>query len=210
MLERILILKAPRVLHIISSLDTGGAEMMLYKLLARFSEKGVTTQVISLKRNGPVATRIETFGIKVHSLNLGLGYWQVILAIPRIIWLVRRFSPDVIQGWMYHGNLFATIGSFFVFSKVLVCWNIRQTLYDIQKEKQLTRWVICLNKVLSRHPSYILYNSELSASQHERYGYCPKGRIIIGNGFDLERFKPQPELKGEIRKELKLTSSYVV
>ena len=203
-------MEKPRILHIISGLDTGGAEMMLYKLLVRFSERGVQSQVISLRKRGPIARKIEAAGITVHTLNLGAGFLQMILAIPRLVWWVREFSPSVIQGWMYHGNLFATISSLFISREVLVCWSIRQTLYDIQKERKLTRWIIRLCKIFSRLPSYILYNSELSANQHEGYGYCSNGRMIIGNGFDLEEFKPRPSIKSEVKRELRIISPYVV
>jgi len=41
---------------------------------------------------------------------------------------------------------------------------------------------------LSRLAKTVVYNSELSASQHESIGYSPRKRRLIFNGFDLQRW----------------------
>ena len=203
-------MEVPRVLDIISGLDTGGAEMMLYKVLAQSSGQRVKSKIISLKTPGPIAEKIERAGFDVQTLHLGQGFWRPAICLPLLIWKTIRFRPSVIQGWMYHGNLFATISSFFVSRRVILCWNIRQTLYDINREKMVTRWVIWLCKILSDRPEYILYNSSLSARQHEDYGYRPEHRTIIFNGFQLEEFKSSPQIKSRVKKELSLDSRFTI
>jgi len=203
-------LVAPRILHIISGLDTGGAEMMLYKLLVEFSRQGVQSEVISIRKLGPMAEKIEQAGISVHTLNLGLGLRHAAFSVPLLIWKTRHFAPSVIQGWMYHGNLFATISSLFMSRQVLLCWNIRQTLYDIKKEKRLTAWTIWIGKHLSKRPSHILYNSNLSAHQHEKYGYSARQTTVVFNGFDLGEFKPDSRSRIGVRRELNIRTRYVV
>lgn len=201
---------APKVLHIISGLDTGGAEMMLYKLIVQFSRQGIDSKVISIRKLGPMAKKIEEVGLEVDTLNIGKGFWHTLIALPLLIWKTKRFQPQVIQGWMYHGNLFASISYLCVSSRVTLCWNIRQTLYDIKKEKIFTRLTIWICKILSKRPDHILYNSSLSAKQHEGYGYSKAQRTIIFNGFETEEFKPDVQLKSEVKKELNIETRYVV
>ena len=102
-------MEVARVLHIISGLDTGGAEMMLYKVLAQSSGQKVKSTVISLKAPGPIAEKIEREGVDVQTLHLGKGFWRLAICLPILIWKTIRFRPSVIQGWMYHGNLAALL-----------------------------------------------------------------------------------------------------
>ena len=48
-----------------------------------------------------------------------------------------------------------------------VLWNIRQTVYDLRRERWLTAKLIRLGARLSSGPAAIIYNSQTSASQHE-------------------------------------------
>ena len=202
--------KKKKVLHIISGLDTGGAEMMLYKLLAAFPNQAIRSEVISLGRNGPITKRIIDLGINVQSLHLGSGWIGSITGIFLLIKYTRNFCPHVIQGWMYHGNIAATIASFFVFQQVIVCWNIRQTLQDLKNEKIITRLLIRLSPFLSRLPKYILYNSIISAEHHEKIGFYKKSRMIIPNGFDINIFRPQDQVRSSIRNNLGLNLKQVI
>jgi glycosyltransferase involved in cell wall biosynthesis len=96
--------------------------------------------------------------------------------------------PDVIQGWMYHGNLCAWMLSS-VIPRTALAWNIRQTLYDLKSEKPGSRMVIRANAALSRAADLIVCNSELSIGQHQAFGFSSKKWCLIPNGFDLNHFK---------------------
>ena len=51
-----------KIVHVITGLSTGGAEMMLYKLLSRMNADEFDSEVISLTDAGPVADKIKMFG----------------------------------------------------------------------------------------------------------------------------------------------------
>lgn len=190
-----------RVVHIITGLSTGGAEMMLVKLLQKLDQRLFSCSVISLGDKGQLGPRIEALGIPVYTLDMRRGAISL-RAFFRLRRLLREISPDVIQSWMYHANLAATLscGSRPVF------WSIRQSLYDLGKERPLTRAVIRLGSAMSRSPRAILFNSLTSASQHEAMGYLPSKRIIIANGFDLDAFQPSEEARVNVRRELGLST----
>ena len=103
-----------RVLHIITDLDIGGAEIMLYKLLASLHDEVLNFTVISLMGRGKITERIEALGVKVETLDLGQGErpsWQTIKKLRQCM---RTFNPDIVQGWMYHGNIAATVAVFYL------------------------------------------------------------------------------------------------
>lgn len=190
-----------RVLHIITGLGTGGAEMMLFKLLSRLSRSSTSHTVVSLRGQGTVGPRLAGLGIEVHALDMPRG-----VPTPSGLWrlnrLVREVRPNVIQGWMYHGNLAATAASAFVGGAIPVVWNVRQTLYSLEGERTLSRLVIRLNAAFSRNPGKIIYNSEISRKQHEAFGFASDRSVYIPNGFDTEVFCPDAGARETVREEL--------
>ncbi len=192
-----------RVVHIITDLSTGGAQMMLYKLLVGMDRSRFDPAVICLIDKGALGQRIEALDIPVYTVEMTQGKLSM-LALWRLIKLTRLSAPDIIQGWMYHGNLAASIVRKFIVQNPLVLWNIRQTLYDIENEKSLTKLIIRLGRYFSSNADKIIYNSRISAQQHEVFGYRADTRMLLFNGFDVERFCPSEELRRSVRHALGL------
>ena len=202
-----------KIIHIITDLDVGGAEMMLYKLLGSLNDESIDSMVVSLMGRGKVTERIEALGVKVETLDLGQGEHPSWKTIKKLRQFVRAFNPDIVQGWMYHGNIVATVAVFLfdpMRRKVKLFWNVRQTLYDINSEKIQTRWLIVLGRWLSFFPHSIIYNSNLSAEQHCNVGYLSKKTKIIPNGFDLQKFKPDQQHRQQLREELKINDNVLL
>jgi len=193
-----------KVVHVITGLQVGGAEMMLVKLLGAMDRSKFDPVVISLMSGGDNRAWIEAEGIPVHDLSLGKGLPSAtaILALRR---LARKLKPDLIQGWMYHGNLAATLFGGFAPGKPRLIWNVRHSVNDIGQEKPMTRMVIRLGGGLHRAPFRIIFNSGMSLDQHIGLGYPLKKALMIPNGFDLDRFHPSREAKARIREEFDLS-----
>ena len=62
-----------RIVHIISNLEVGGAEMMLTQLVTGMDRGRFHNTVISLTDRGQLADRIESSGVAVHSLGMKRG-----------------------------------------------------------------------------------------------------------------------------------------
>jgi glycosyltransferase involved in cell wall biosynthesis len=176
-----------RVLHVITTLDTGGAEMMLYKLLAGLKGTGIESRVVCLGDLGTIGPRIQKEGVTVHALEcMGPG----LLSAPwRLMRALRGFRPQVVQGWMYHGNFVATLIASLSGGRLL--WNIRQSFSGYRDEKPLTALMIWLGARLSGRPERVIYNSETSRAQHEDIGYRRHLGMFIPNGFFMNRFVPR-------------------
>ncbi len=199
----------PRVLHVITGLGTGGAEMMLFKVLQSTCNT-IESRVVSLMKADVTATRIEALGVPVDCLGMGRGSLPRPAVARELLRVTREFRPTVIQGWMYHGNLAAWFAARRQLPKPRLVWNIRQTLYGFQFEGRLTRWVIRLGARLSSLPDKIIYNSSVSAEQHEAAGYATAGRVVIPNGFDLAAFVPDPTSRVAVREEFRLPSDAIL
>jgi glycosyltransferase involved in cell wall biosynthesis len=114
--------------------------------------------------------------------------------------------PDVVQGWMYHGNLAALAAP----SRTPVVWNIRQSIGQLRREKAATAAVILAGAMLSRRPRAIVYNSAVSAREHESLGYRDDRTRLIPNGFDLERFRPESAARARLRASLGIPADALV
>lgn len=181
------------VLHVITSLGRGGAERALFNLLTSNLHEQVQNVVVSLCDDGVYGAKLRAAGISVHSLGLSkspVSWWRLF----RLLRLLRELRPEVIQGWMYHANLIVLFISPFVARPVRILWSVRNALYDIGREKCLTRWVIRAHRLFGRWVTGIIYNSEVSRKQHENYGFANEIGVVIPNGFDLDWWVPRPEL----------------
>ena len=98
-----------RVMHVITGLSTGGAETMLLKLLSAASGS-MEHVVVSLGDEGTIGPRIAALGVPVHCLRLKRNAPNPFRALS-ILPLARRIDPQLIQGWMYHGNLMASLAA---------------------------------------------------------------------------------------------------
>lgn len=200
-LVEIILMNKKKVLHVITGLHTGGAERSLYNILVGGLAKEGNMAVLSLQDEGYYADKIRSLGVPVYSLNMkrGLPTLSVIFQLRQ---LVQEYHPDIIQGWMYHGNLAASLASRLTSGNPpAVFWNVRQCLYSLKAEKFLTRQVIRVNRWLSNGVSKIIYNSQLSRIQHEAFGFAENHGQVIPNGFDTEVLQPD-FLQGKAVREL--------
>ena len=98
---------ALKITHVIGGLDVGGAEKMLLKLVREHDKVGILTEIISLGDLGKVGNELRTAGIVVHTVGARGRRLPRIKEVLRLLKITKTFSPDIIQGWMYHGNIAA-------------------------------------------------------------------------------------------------------
>jgi glycosyltransferase involved in cell wall biosynthesis len=186
------------MLHVITGVTMGGAEMMLFRLLARCDRSRFAPTVLSLLTPGAVGERIGAMGVPL--LTLGMRQERPLSrAMLRLIPIARSLEPSLLQGWMYHGNLAASACALLSGRRLPVIWNVRHSLHDLGCENRLTRGFIRLGAALSSSTRAIVYNSRLSASQHEALGYESGRTVVIPNGFDCRLFRPRPEMAQRLR-----------
>ena len=192
-----------RVMHVITDLDTGGAEMMLYKVLSQMQQIGVHSEVISLQDIGAVGGKISRLGVKVHALNMSKKVPSP-LAVWRLAKLLKRSQPDVIQTWMYHANLVGGLAAKMA-GKIPVVWGIHHSNFDMKRVKKRTLLTMRAGALLSgRVPDDIICCGEIPRKVHIGLGYDARKMQVIPNGFDLQEFQPNPFARISVRKELGL------
>jgi glycosyltransferase involved in cell wall biosynthesis len=203
-----------RVLHLINDLHGAGTELALLRLLGEERRWGWETTVLSLA-DGRVRGEMEGLGVRVISLGMytdapSTAHLRYLVQALKILPLVRRLRPQLLQGWMYHTNLAASIAALCGTARAPVLWNIRQSLDHIRCMRHTTAATIRMGKLLSQQPLAIVYNSETAVQQHEAFGYSPRRRIVLSGGFDMTRFRPAQESGRRIRRELGLNNDAIL
>lgn len=194
-----------RVVFLSTGLYTGGAERMLYNLLSKINRERFSPVVVSLMDRGTWGDRIESLGIPVHTIGMKPGMLPTPPLMWRLINLLRQIQPDLIQGWMYHGNLAAQVASWFCSQKPPVLWTIHHSINSLSSEKKTTIAIIKSGTQLSKFVKSIVFVSQNSKIQHEKLGYSSHNSCVIPNGFDTSLFIPFDEAKLKVRKELGLS-----
>lgn len=178
-----------KIVHIITGLGIGGAERALHTLLSNGLQGEFSNHVISLVDEGHYGPLLRRAGIPITVVKMRRSFPDPV-AIFRLSRLVRSLKPDIIQGWMHHGNLAAYLVKLSVPQSTSMVWNIRSGLDAIELLSKLTRILIHLEGNLSSSAHRIIYNSQRSRTQHEASGFFSKNGIVIPNGFDTEYWGP--------------------
>ena len=167
--------RAGTILHVITSLDEGGAQR--YLLLHCTSETRWHHKVVYLAGRGLYAAEFERLGIEVFDLRVR-GAASAIAGMFRLRSLIARIMPSLVVGWMYHAILVATA----CLPGRPVIWNIRQTFSGRAREKRHTYLVLRWLGLLSRGAAAIIYNSHVARKSHEAVGYSAERAVVIHNG----------------------------
>ncbi|HXZ82854.1 MAG TPA: glycosyltransferase, partial [Acidimicrobiales bacterium] len=179
----------------------GGAEVALHKLLAAQRGAVEDVRVVSLLEVGPVGARIEGLGIPVVTLGMRPGR-PGLAALARLLRVLRRERPQLVQTWMYHADLLGGVAARLL--GIPVVWGVRQGKLG-PGDKRLTRLARRVCASFSRWmPTAIVCNSHASVEIHVEAGYSRGKFVHIPNGFDLSRFRPDPELRAALRSDLRI------
>ena len=198
--------KPIKVSHVITGLHVGGAEAMLYKLLAAIDTQVVTSEVVALLPGGEYAERIRALAIPVHDLGMQRG-----VPGPQALWRLnhrlRSSAPAIVQTWMYHADLLGALATRGMHNTKLA-WNIRHSNLVRDLNGPLTRWIVRLCAYLSHWmPDAIVCNSVTAKQIHINLGYAADKFVVIPNGFDTVEFSPDDQARVLFRAELGLAST---
>jgi len=157
------------VLHLITALERGGAEKILFDTVSGLKDQ-FNHRVIVLSKRGAYCQKFEKIGIPVEKVS------------TRLLWrlLFSERNQYLIHSYLYHSHivslLFKGIG-------YRVIWSIHSSIFDIVDFK--TKIVSWLSYIV---PSKIIYVSDFARNQHAQIGFANPKSIIIHNGLDINKF----------------------
>ena len=97
-----------RVLHLISSFGSGGAERQLSLIAPALQASGIETHIAHCT-GGPNLARLDGSEVTLHRLQASRN------EDPRLLWqtvrLIRRLKPDLVQTWLLQMDVFGGVAA---------------------------------------------------------------------------------------------------
>ncbi|MCC7049082.1 MAG: glycosyltransferase [Alphaproteobacteria bacterium] len=199
-----------RVLHVIAGLETGGAETMLAALVAA-RPPALEQSVVAMVPGGAQADRIAAAGIPLRDLGMRRGRPDP-RAILRLARAIRTARPDVVQSWMYHADLAATLALPLSGLKRQVrhAWNLRCSDMADRDYGRMFHLVRGAWLRLAGSADLLVANSQAGLDYHRGLGLRAPAVRVIPNGIDTARFRPDPAARASLRRALGLAPDATV
>ena len=187
------------IVHIITTLDDGGAEAALYRLVLASGDE--STHVVTLMGEGKYGALLKAASIPVTCLDMPAGR-ITLRGLIRLWKVLRRTRPDVVQTWMYHADLIGGV--------VARLAGVRNTFWGIHNSilvpGQNARSTILVARLCARLstlvPRAIICCARKAAEVHTALGYDADRMRVVPNGYDLSLFRPDSAQRAAIRSEL--------
>lgn len=187
-----------RIVHVVSSLDLGGAERLLVDLASEQTRRGHSVLILTLSEGGVLTPVARTAGVMVeeHELRRGtpLARLRHLIRVGRA---VRSADHDVMHSWMYHAGLLSVLLAPRR-SRVMVSIH-----HDDPRDDGMGRATRLIARALgkfARRSGSVVYVSESARSNHLAAGYPVANATVIPGGVDAERFHPMASDVREARR----------
>lgn len=182
-----------RVVHVITSLPTGGAERQLELLLDRSRHQ---TTTVALYGGGPVADDVRAAGHEV--LVLGMAGWRKVAAIPRLALVLRRLRPDVVHVHLLSAQLWGIPAA--RLARVPVVVSSEHSLMAATVEgRPHTWWLRALYRALEAMTTRTVAVSATTAQRLAAWGVRPERVEVVDNGIDLAALAFDPAARAAAR-----------
>ena len=184
---------------------------MLVRLVTAMPRLADAITVVSLLPAQVYADEMRAAGVNVVELDFS-GIAGPIAGLFRLAKLIAELRPEIVQGWMYHGDLAALLAVSKSGRRRQTClvWGIRCAELDLSHYSRMLRLVIKACTLLSGRPDAVTANSHAGMTYHRRLGYHPRHCEVIPNGIDIDVFKPDPAARAAVRQQLGIAEDCLV
>ena len=187
------------ILFLIRSLTVGGSERQLVVLAKGLRERGHEVAVAVFYSGGELEKELSNAGICIRPLNKQ-GRWDVLGCLFRLAQVVKKERPDVLHGYLSEPNIMAVLLKPF-FPQIRVVWGVRNAIRDLSQIDWLDRMVLKVKRQVSYLVDLVIANSQTGYLDRLATGYPAAKMIVIPNGIDTERFRPDSEARRRLRSE---------
>jgi len=183
-----------KILHVITSLQTGGAEKLMVDLLPRLRDAGHEVELAIFDgRATPFYEQLHAEGIAIHRFMPGGGNVYNLLNLWKLVRLIRKGRYDIVHTHNTAPQLFAAIGS--VLCSVVLC----TTEHNTSNRRRGWRWYAPVDRwMYGRYRKVICISQKAEENLRQYLGHCKADICTINNGVDIAKYanataSPDPE-----------------
>ena len=197
----------PPVVLLTTNLATGGAEAQVFHLAGELHRRGWDVRVISLLPPTAFAAELREAGVEVASLGMRPGVPDP-RALARLAGILNRWRPWLLHSHMFHANLLARAVRLVCPVPALVC-----TIHSMAESGRASRRIRLRDlayRVTDPLADCAVAVSHAAAERHAGGGAVPREKLrVIPNGVDTTLFRPDPERRARLRRELGVAGEFV-
>jgi glycosyltransferase involved in cell wall biosynthesis len=172
-----------RILHCIPHLTGGGAERQLAYLAEHLARAGHEVHIAYLT-GGPAPSELEQAGVRLHPLAHKGTHDPLLLA--RLIGLIRRTRPDLVQTWLLQMDVLAGLAAFVMRTPWVLREPITGAFWTASVKSRLRRWV-------TRTADAVVSNSAGGDAYWQAYKPDHR-RFVIGNAIAIDAIQAAPPM----------------
>lgn len=187
------------ILFLARSLDRGGAERQLVVLAKGLARREHAVAVAVFFGGGAYEAELAGAGVRVIHLNKK-GRWDVLPFLIRLARLLRKERPAVLHSYLGVPNILAAVLKPLAPGTRIV-WGVRASNVDLSRYDWLSRFAYGLERRLAWLADRIIANSHAGKRHAVANGFPEAGIVVIPNGIDTDRFRPDPEGRRRVRAE---------
>ena len=194
-----------KVLHIITGLGVGGAELQLRSVLQHTRHDA---EVVTLYNPGPVADMIRADGRRVRSL--GMTSNTQISALNALRGLIADGGYDVVHAHLYRSQIYGRPAAWL--AGVPVILSTEHSIGETHLERrEMTASVRALYLATEAMSDMTVAVSPAVRERLVKWGVRPRKVAVIPNGVDLTRVEFDATAREKVRAEFGLApSDYVI
>jgi glycosyltransferase involved in cell wall biosynthesis len=184
-----------KVLHIITGLGVGGAELQLRSVLQHSRHEG---EVVTLYNPGPVAEMIGSDGVRVR--DVGMSSNTQVAALWRLRQLIRDGGYDVVHAHLYRSQVYGRPAAWLAGTPVVV--STEHSIGETHLERRpMTAAVRALYLATGRFSQMTVAVSETVRTRMIGWGVPAAKVTVIPNGVDLGRVTFDGAARARVRAE---------
>jgi glycosyltransferase involved in cell wall biosynthesis len=195
-----------KVLHVITGLQVGGAEMALLRLIVSSRCSEYRHSVITLTPEGRMRERFEKENVQLVSLDFKTA---PVASFTRLVSIIRKDQPDIVQTWMYHADLIAGLAARLA-GIPRVIWGVRTTDVQASGKPVITAMRRICAWVSVWMPALIVCAAEASRQAHVAVGYSAGRMRVIPNGFAFSKLEAALDDRNQLRAKCRFLEHHLV
>ena len=171
-----------RILHVITSLQAGGAEKIVTDFAIGLTAKGHCVEVVSFDGSPTILSRtLENEGIKIHHFHVGGNVYRVTNIWK--LWKIMRQGWDIVHTHNTAPQMFAAVASLFCSPKLVT------TEHSTSTRRRAWKWFSVIdNMMYSRYSRIICISKRAEETLREFTGIKSAKAVTINNGIDFNKY----------------------
>jgi glycosyltransferase involved in cell wall biosynthesis len=151
--------------------------------------------VIEFYDGGALVPELERIpGVKRICLHKG-NRWDTVGFLRKLVRALRESDPDVIHGYLYVSNILAVLCRPFLRRRTAIVMGVRSSNTHLEHYDWSATLCSFLERKLSRFADLLIANSAAGLHYCKEIGYAARRMVVVSNGIDIERFRPDETLR---------------